>query len=323
MKVTYLKNSHEIRKKLKYLFQTKFPKVAVVAFVGSRAVDYISNYKNLTVYCWPHPGATNANGVRQLKSHGVRVNFCDNMHKKIYWAKDRGVIITSANLTYNALSGNVLQETGVFIDDKNFDIQSHINSLINVRDAETAEIDDLEKQSRIKGPVVKNDNSLKLLSFKEFMDLKDIPPVKMLYYSFYRPSKEQNRLVNKVKNDLYLDLIRLINDNDINEEFYQANYETGDVVLQVKTSGENDLIRGNNKHPLTWLFVDAKTRLYKNTYTVVQYKEHCDFPFDVKEACFVEAFKKVCNNTKWEDIVDKKGNVKKNFWEKVLESMDC
>ena len=142
MQCEYLKNSNEIRIKLHELFNSECKKIAIVAFVGSYAIDYISNNHNLTIYCWPHPVATSANGIRLLQQEGVEIFFSDNMHKKIYWAENRGTIITSANLTYNALSGNVLQESGVFISSNDFDIDAEILNLNNVRAASSKKIAD-------------------------------------------------------------------------------------------------------------------------------------------------------------------------------------
>ena len=148
MQCEYLKNSVEIKEKLQFLFNSNCRKVAVVAFVGSNAIEYLPNKDNLTIYCWPHPGVTSPNGIRQLLQKGVKIFFSDNMHKKIYWAQGRGTIIASANLTDNALSGDVLQESGVFISSNDFDIDKEISNLKNIRPAKNEEIDQLEHKAR-------------------------------------------------------------------------------------------------------------------------------------------------------------------------------
>jgi hypothetical protein len=44
---------------------------------------------------------------------GVRVQFAERLHMKIYWTEDKGSIITSANLSTNALGSGQLKEIGI------------------------------------------------------------------------------------------------------------------------------------------------------------------------------------------------------------------
>lgn len=324
MQCEYLKNSDEIREKIAYLFASKGRKIVIVAFVGSNAIDYIPNKDNLQIYCWPNSGATSANGIRLLQQKGVKIFFSDNMHKKIYWAENRGTIITSANLTYNALSGNVLQESGVFIPSNDFDIDAEVSHLRNIRLAKNEEIDDLERKARITGvflPSIKD----KVMTFREFMNLSCKPKIKILNYCDERSQESKKEIKDNIQSEQKLKTVKVINDNDVENV---DCFDVGDIVLQVKTftdikDNDTGMIHRNNMHPLRWLFVDATTYSEEDeSYLVAQIKPNREIPFDINEADFVSAFKEVFNSTDWKYIIDKRSNVKESFWVKVLRNMD-
>lgn len=319
MQCEYLKNSDEIREKLDYLFNSTCRKIAIVAFVGSSAIDYIPNKDNLQIYCWPHPGATSANGIRLLQQKGAKIFFSDNMHKKIYWAENRGTIITSANLTYNALSGEVLQESGVFIPSDNFDIDAEISCLRNIRPACYEEIEDLERKARIAEVFVPSTKN-KVMTFREFMNLSCKPKIKILNYCDERSQESKKAIKDNIQSEQKLNAVNVINDNDVENV---ACFDAGDIVLQVKTFNDDDMIHGKNKRPLRWLFVDATTYSEEDeSYLVAQIKPNREIPFDINDANFISAFKEVFNSTDWKYIIDKQSNVKESFWVKVLRNMD-
>lgn len=319
MECEYLKNSDEIRKKIAHLFDTADPKVAIVAFVGSSAIEYIPNCNNLQVYCWPLPGATSANGIRLLQQKGVKVFFSDNMHKKIYWAKGNGAVVASANLTYNGLSGKELQESGVFIPADKFDIDAEINNLKSIRLAGRQEIEDLERKSRIFGSIVHSTNN-KVISFREFMELPYRPKIKILSYCEEREKETIKEIKENIKKEQKLNTVELVNDNDVKEV---TCFDAGDIILQVKTFNDDDIIHGKNMHPLTWLFVDVTTYSEDaESYLVAQIKPNREIPFNVGDIEFISAFKSEFNTTDWKDIKDKYCNVKESFWKKVLNKMD-
>ena len=326
MQCEYLKNSDEIREKLDFLFNSKCRKIAIVAFVGSNAIDYIPNIDNLQIYCWPHPGATSANGIRLLQQKGVKIFFSDNMHKKIYWAENRGTIITSANLTYNALSGDVLQESGVFIPSNDFDIDAEILHLRNIRPANNEEIEDLERKARIAEVFVPSTKN-KVMTFREFMDLSCKPKIKILSYCYNRSPKSKKEIKDNIQSEQKLNAVNVINDNDVENVAY---FDAGDIVLQVKTFIDvngNVTIHGNNKHPLRWLFVDATTySKVDKSYLVAQIKPNREIPFDINEAEFIHAFENVFRlTTDWKYrkyIIDKQCNIKDSFLDEVLKNMN-
>ncbi|MET0645175.1 MAG: hypothetical protein ABW208_01055 [Pyrinomonadaceae bacterium] len=111
-KVIY--KSAEIREEIGRLFSSsKGRRVAVVAFVGDGAEEYVRKPEGLHIYCWPKEGGTNPNALRKLIRLGAKVHFADSLHMKVYWTEDRGAIITSANLCTNALGSGDLKEIGV------------------------------------------------------------------------------------------------------------------------------------------------------------------------------------------------------------------
>ena len=314
MQCEYLKNSVEIKEKLQFLFKSNCRKVAIVAFVGSNAVEYIPNKDNLTIYCWPHPGATSPNAIRQLQQKGVKVFFSDNMHKKIYWAHGRGTIIASANLTDNALSGEVLQESGVYISSNDFDIDKEISNLKNIRLAEHDEIEQLERKARTTERFIPTRKD-KVILFKEFMEFSNKPQIKILNYVEDRTTISKEEIKENIKTEQKLKTVTVINNNDIESPAY---FNVGDIVLQVKTFNDKDKIHGKNTHPLNWLFVDAITYSKKDkSYLVAQIKPNREVPFDINDSKFIMAFKKIFNSTEWNDKIDERCNVKESFWEKI------
>lgn len=320
MQCEYLKNSVEIKEKLQFLFNSNCRKVAVVAFVGSNAIEYIPNKDNLTIYCWPHPGATSPNAIRQLQQKGVKVFFSDNMHKKIYWAQGRGTIIASANLTDNALSGEVLQESGVYISSDDFDIDKEISNLKNIRFAKHDEIEQLECKARTTERFIPTRKD-KVISFNEFMEFTNKPQIKILVFSEERSTESTKEIEEKIKAEQKIATVTIINDNDVNHKKVKF-FQLGDIALQIKTYNDRN-IHGNTKHSLKWLFVDAITYSKKDkSHLVVQTKPNREVPFDINDSKFVIAFKKLFNSTRRNNIIDGQCNVKEAFWEKVSAEMN-
>jgi len=59
----------------------------------------------------------------------VRVFFADALHMKVYWSENKGTVITSANLSTNALGSGNLKEVGVLLEPGELDIDRLIQSL--------------------------------------------------------------------------------------------------------------------------------------------------------------------------------------------------
>ena len=127
-----LPDSKAVREKVKAIFAAPGRKVAIVAFVGEDAAIYLGpQKKGIEIYCWPRAGGTNPRAIRDLTNkHGCKVHFVDKLHMKVFWSKQAGCVIGSANLTNNALGENGLLEAGVFLPNSaSVKIDSIIKSL--------------------------------------------------------------------------------------------------------------------------------------------------------------------------------------------------
>lgn len=104
-------------------------RVAIVAFVGADARAYIPRPRGVEIVCWPKAGGTNPLELRRLKKLGAKIRFCDGLHMKVYWASGRGCVVTSANLSMNALGAGGLKEVGVFLPAGAFDVDRLLAAL--------------------------------------------------------------------------------------------------------------------------------------------------------------------------------------------------
>jgi hypothetical protein len=118
--------SGELRLRIRKLFEN--PKasgrrVVIVAYIGVDYATFLPNPKGTEIVCSPTPGATSAEAVQKLIAAGARVWFSDRLHMKVYWAQKIGCLITSANLSDNALGMNGLKEMGILVDADMVDIE--------------------------------------------------------------------------------------------------------------------------------------------------------------------------------------------------------
>jgi hypothetical protein len=125
-----LYSSAEVRSAIVNLFHDGGARrIAISAFVGDGADAYLPNPKGLRLICSPTPGATNPNALRHLLKQGTKVEFVDSLHMKIYWAEGRGAVITSANLSTNAMGIGGLKEAGVLLSASEVDIDRIVTQL--------------------------------------------------------------------------------------------------------------------------------------------------------------------------------------------------
>lgn len=173
MDVKSLYSSEEIREKIRELFSIEHSKrrrVACVAYIGEDCLDYIQYAKGVEIYCWPQVGSTNPIGLNRLITSGANVFFVDNLHAKIYWTEGVGVLVTSANLSKNALAGERLHEFGVYFDDsKQVDIDRLLRHYA-FRQAKEEEILRLKRESDLKEDDTnkKKSKSSELVLFEEW-----------------------------------------------------------------------------------------------------------------------------------------------------------
>ncbi len=148
MKILY--TSSDVHKAIKTIFVSSAERrVAVVAYLGVNAENYLPNPRNMEIICCPEPGATSPKAVRQLLSRGARIQFSDGLHSKVYWS-NKGCILTSANVSHRALGSAPQKEVGILIDASEFDIDRLIKESkpFNITQAEMDELEVLDRKIR-------------------------------------------------------------------------------------------------------------------------------------------------------------------------------
>lgn len=279
-------------------------KWAIVGFVGYGALDQLPDQvAGLNVVCWPKAGATNPDGVRRLLSAGVHVYFCNRLHTKLYWAKDRGVIVGSANLSQNALSNSGQHEFAVYLEDKSFDVASVLARLSynKVTESSLGALDQAYVAAKYKDPD-SDEASRKPLSF---LDSRNVPFPKKWKLAIWSVRRTDNE---PIKEEVFAETgaSRWVNDNDV-----EANqFEVGDFVLQVHVGGGELVNRANGK----WLRVELVTKS-KSAPAIVQLTQIADGPpppFEI-DPQFIRGFRALYNECEWDEIIDEKATVKEEF----------
>jgi hypothetical protein len=173
-----LYKSANVRHEIERLFSSaKGRRVAITAFVGNGAEAYLRKPKGITLICWPKAGGTNPNALRILKDLGVNIYFANSLHMKVYWTEDCGAIITSANLSTNALGSGNLKEIGILVRSEDIDIDNIISSL-NARRITPKELQDLDRRHKIHAATNPFES-----------EKKDKPSFFREWYDSYSPSK--------------------------------------------------------------------------------------------------------------------------------------
>ncbi len=125
MKILY--SSEEIRNNIVDLFNNPHNRrIAIDAFVSDGAEAYLPNPSGLEVYCCPEPESTDPDTLIDLIERGAKVYFVDKLHIKVYHCEGIGTIVTSANLSRNALGAGNLLETGVLLSSGDLEIKNLI-----------------------------------------------------------------------------------------------------------------------------------------------------------------------------------------------------
>jgi hypothetical protein len=302
MEIEYLINSRAIRDKIHQIFSNKNDKIAIVGFVGINANEYIpKRTRNLRIICWPKPGATHPDGVRSLLRHNIRVDFCNNLHIKIYWTKGVGLIITSANLSDNAFNENRLIEYGVFIKDKLFDIYKLIKTL-KTFEINQLSMDKLEKgtnQFNIRNTSV-SEKSIKINRFIDYYREPFLKKWKVIFWSKEFNSKTLKGLKNSLENEYGIDTHYRV--NQISKE---DNYIETDICLQIKIN-ENKTISRSAKY-YNWLLIEY---IVKSGHTKAAFQKRrisdSSFPFKI-DYKFTKAFSDIYN-------IDKDNMLTNNYY---------
>jgi len=145
--IKVLRNSSEIREAVWELFSApKTRRVALVAYVGAGAQEYLPYPAGIELICWDKEGSTDPDTIRMLRSLKVKVSFARNLHMKVFWAEERGVIIGSANLSSNGLSDSGLHEVAVLLPANSIDIKG-LKARVNAVPVAPSSLRDLDTRT--------------------------------------------------------------------------------------------------------------------------------------------------------------------------------
>ena len=122
-------------------------RVALVAYVGADGEQYLPHPLGLRLICNPSAGGTDPDTLRRLLKRGATVEISDRLHMKVYWSRNRGCIITSANASSNALGKGGLKEAGIWLPSGVVDIGRLIR-YSNPRPIREADLHRLDRESR-------------------------------------------------------------------------------------------------------------------------------------------------------------------------------
>jgi hypothetical protein len=140
----------DIHARIKHIFgqpSRDDKRVALVAYVGADGEKYLPHPQGLRLICNPSPGGTDPDTLRRLLKRGARIELSDRLHMKVYWSKNRGCIITSANASSNALGKNGLKEAGIWLPSRAVDIHRLIR-YASPRKLRERDLRQLDMQSR-------------------------------------------------------------------------------------------------------------------------------------------------------------------------------
>lgn len=246
-----LYKSSDVRKEVINLFSSaKARRVAITAFVGAGAESYLPTPKGIELVCWPKAGGTNPHALRRLINKGVKVSFSDSVHMKVYWAEGRGAVITSANLSTNALGSGGLKEVGVLIPKRGINIDRLLVSLHTrpVTDSELRKLDRLHNEFVIRNRGEKRTRP-QTQTYKTWYDSPSRATWKLGWWDDYLEESCYN--AKKVSQKEYN-----VAEPNAALTCRKGDYKRGEWVLSFR-------LTGNRASSLGWMFVDhvvARTR---------------------------------------------------------------
>jgi hypothetical protein len=240
-----LYTSADIRQEVVRLFSvSNGRRVAISAFVGEGAEAYLPKPAGLELICWPKEGGTNPDVLRRLMKRGAKVSFVDSLHMKLYWSEDLGAVLTSANLSTNALGSGNLKEIGILLPSEQIDIERVIESLKKrpLTGLELRRLDrrhkDYAKRNRRAG------QRARISSFEEWYKSPFRPKWKLGWYDSTGTIAKEAKRISKQK-------------YNVSEPKDYLDARRGDYM-------ENDwVLRFNIKKPsaVDWLFVDFMVKV--------------------------------------------------------------
>jgi hypothetical protein len=299
-----LYRSADVRKKIIDIFEASASRrVAIVAFVGDGAETYIPNPKGVEVVCWPKAGGTNPDAIRRLIENGARVYFCDSLHMKVYWTKDKGAVITSANLSQNALGSGNLREVGIWVEPGQVDIDRILKSLnywkVSARDLHALDIAHREYHVRNR----LGHRKTQILAFPEWYDSAHRTGWRLCWWS---PAKTK---LAKAARPILERTYGVSDAEDFAHAAAQTEYPKKSWVLCF-TDTKNRLVS------FSWMYVDQVVRVRKSDKHAYQ----PDFPYQVIQAWpmkrytlppfrvdnkFRKAFRRAAKKLTWDKLESK------------------
>ena len=144
-------------------------RVALVAYVGGAAQDFLPDPKGLKLVCCLQPGATDALTLGRLKKRGAELFKSKKLHMKVYWSSRKGCVICSANASGNALGGGGLIEAGVWLPPGAVDVDKLWNAAKPVP-VDRNDLKDLANKTPARRPPGSHGSVAKVPSFREWIE---------------------------------------------------------------------------------------------------------------------------------------------------------
>ncbi len=124
MKILY--NSAEVCEAIHDVFagpSKDAERIALVAYVGAEAEAFLPDPHGLKIVCCLQPGATDPQVLIRLRDRGAVIYKSDRLHMKVYWARAKGCVITSANASQAAMGASSQKEAGVLLSAEQVDVR--------------------------------------------------------------------------------------------------------------------------------------------------------------------------------------------------------
>ena len=303
-----LYSSGEVRQAVVKLFESsKGRRVAISAFVGNGAEVYLGKTELLEIYCWPKPGSTNPNTLRKLIKKGAGVFFSDALHMKVYWTEDQGAIITSANLSTNALGSGNLKEIGILLESEEIDIDRIIHSIKPICPASEEAIRKLDVEPR--DYYFRNPGIFKNARTQSYREWYESPWRQKWKLALISGDCKTAAVVKEILKNEYEFTTSQLEDIDLISA-PEGLYKQGDWILVVEDKDKPTKIN--------WLYADRSIQVPKtdkkafdseNSYQTFQVhprKFYSSFPFDERDSKFKLALRKAIKDYGANRILDLK-----------------
>lgn len=288
MSVKTLYSSKEIKAAIRYIFSNKEQRrIAITAFVGDEADAYLPSPKGMELYCWFKAGGTNPNAIRDLQTKGVNIYLSDSLHMKVYWSKE-GAIITSANLSTNALGAGGLKEIGVLLSASSINIEKVISSLNarKVRESDIVALEKAHKKIHRTNPdlFVESESQYSFAQWYELSNHGAKWKFGLYYPASVRLSQKGAALLIKEHGDKsYMDIMEF-DENPYKQDDWILCYEfDGRKPIGLKWMYAHHIVKASRK-------IGGKTKHYYQVIQVNKLNAYGEKPFEI-DLRFRKAFK--------------------------------